>query len=135
MQILGVLLICLNGVVSRGEKIVWQEPLISRCLCGISREICKPTLFYVFRYPYFSLFRGSFSCVFCFSLGASLSHNAWLGALLTQDETLGRFGLAVTLGVALPATMLIYVSLTCSGRNAGFFCLLLFQFFSFFDLF
>ena len=58
-----------------------------------------------------------------------MSRNAWSGALLTQEEALSRVGLAVTLGVALPATMLNSVSLARSGRNAGF---SLFYYFNFF---
>jgi len=89
----------------------------------------SPSSFSVFRCPYFFLVRGSFSCVFCFSQGASLSRSAWSGALLTQDEALSRVDLAVTLGVALPAILFISVSLSRSGRDAEFSLFYSFNFF------
>ena len=92
----------------------------------------SPSSFSVFRCPYFSLFRESFFCVFSvFSQGSSLSRFAWSGALLTQDEALSRIGLAVTLGVALPATLFISISLSRSGRDAGFSLFYSFNFFLF----
>ena len=58
-----------------------------------------------------------------------MSRAAWSGALLTQDEALSRVGLAVTLGVALPATLFLSISLARSGRNAGFSLFYSFNFF------
>ena len=76
-------------------------------------------------------FGEAFHAYSVFLLRASLSRNAWSGALLTQDEALGRVGLTVTLSVALPATLFISVSLIRSGHNAGFLFFLLFLFFLF----
>ena len=104
--------------------------MISRCLVwDILGKFAGKHRFLYFDALISPFFGEAFLAYYVFSQGASLSHNAWSGALHIQDEALSPVRLAVTHGVALPATPFFSVSLTCFGRNAGFSLFYSFNFF------